>query len=147
LEELKAIKPENNTRWLLLGDFNLIYKAADKNNRRLHHRLMQQFREVLSECELHEIHLQNHKFTWNNERHQPTLIRLDRVFCNAVGTLLLARIFSTPSLPLYQTMLYFYSLIKVDCDGQGHFDLKFLGQNSKLRGCGAMGMDRKIKSS
>ena len=40
LEELKEIKPENNTRWLILGDFNLIYKAADKNNKRLNHRLM-----------------------------------------------------------------------------------------------------------
>jgi hypothetical protein len=51
LEELKEIKPENNTRWLILGDFNLIYKAADKNNRRLNHRLMRQFRDALNECE------------------------------------------------------------------------------------------------
>jgi hypothetical protein len=40
LDELKAIKPENNAKWLLLGDSNLIYKAVDKNNRRLNHRLM-----------------------------------------------------------------------------------------------------------
>jgi hypothetical protein len=83
LEELKAIKPENNTRWLLLGDFNLIYKAADKNNRRLNRRLMRQFQEVLNECELQEIHLQNRKFTWSNERRHPTLMKLDRVFRNA----------------------------------------------------------------
>jgi len=83
LEELKEIKPQNNTRWLILGDFNLIYKAADKNNRRLNNRLMRQFRDALNECELKEIHLQNRKFTWSNERRDPTLMKLDRVFCNA----------------------------------------------------------------
>jgi endonuclease/exonuclease/phosphatase family metal-dependent hydrolase len=70
-------------QWLVLGDFNLIYKASDKNNRRLNHRLMRQFRESLNECDLTEIHLQNRKFTWSNERHDPTLCKLDRVFGNA----------------------------------------------------------------
>ena len=82
LEELKGIKPENNTRCLLLGDFNLICKATDKNNRRLNLSLMRQFREALNECELQEIHLQNRKFTWSNERRQPTLMKLDRFLCN-----------------------------------------------------------------
>jgi len=44
---------------------------------------MQQFRDALNECELKEIHLQNRKFTWSNERRDPTLMKLDRVFCNA----------------------------------------------------------------
>jgi len=43
---------------------------------------MRQFRAALSFCELREIHLQNRKFTWSNERRRPTLARLDRVFCN-----------------------------------------------------------------
>ena len=29
-----------------------------------------------------EIALQNRKYTWSNERENPTLVRLDRVFCN-----------------------------------------------------------------
>ena len=43
---------------------------------------MRQFRATLNHCQLKEIHLQNRKFTWSNERRQPTLVRLDRVFCN-----------------------------------------------------------------
>jgi len=83
LEELKGIKPENNTRWLLLGDFNLICKATDKNNRKLNLSLMRQFHKALNECELQEIHLQNRKFTWSNERRQTKLMKLDRFLCNA----------------------------------------------------------------
>ena len=45
-------------------------------------RRMRQFRGTLSSCELKEIHLQNRKFTWSNGRRNPTLVRLDRVFCN-----------------------------------------------------------------
>ena len=70
-------------RWLITGDFNLIYRAADKNNRNLSPRLMRHFREALDECDLSEISLQNRKFTWSNERQRPTMSRLDRFFCNA----------------------------------------------------------------
>jgi len=35
LNELKELKPEAQRRWLVLGDFNLIYRAWDKNNRNL----------------------------------------------------------------------------------------------------------------
>ena len=66
-EELRTLRPNPNTRWLILGDFNLIYKASDKNNNKINHRLMQQFRDALDDCDLLEIHLQNHKFTWSNE--------------------------------------------------------------------------------
>lgn len=30
-----------------------------------------------------EITLQNRRYTWSNERQHPTLVRLDRVFCNS----------------------------------------------------------------
>jgi len=82
LRELKNSKPVDASAWLVLGDFNLIYCARDKNNRNLNLRRMRQFRAALSFCELREIHLQNRKFTWSNERRRPTLARLDRVFCN-----------------------------------------------------------------
>lgn len=82
LTELRNSKPSDGTGWLVMGDFNLIYQARDKNNRNLNLRRMRQFRAVLSFCELREIHLQNRKFTWSNERRRPTLVRLDRVFCN-----------------------------------------------------------------
>lgn len=82
LRELRRLKPEQGQQWLVLGDFNLIYRARDKSNQNLNLRRMRQFRAALNFCELKEIHLQNRKFTWSNERRRPTLVRLDRVFCN-----------------------------------------------------------------
>jgi exonuclease III len=82
LQKLRNSKPIDDVGWLLLGDINLIYQARDKNNRNLNLRRMWQFRGTLSSCELKEIYLQNRKFTWSNGRRNPTLVRLDRVFCN-----------------------------------------------------------------
>ena len=56
--------------------------VRDKNNTNLNLRRMRQFRATLNHCQLKEIHLQNRKFTWSNERRRPTLVRLDRVFYN-----------------------------------------------------------------
>lgn len=82
LEEVVSLKPHLDTKWLVLGDFNLIYRAYDKNNNNFNCARMGQFHRTLNECKLKEIHLQNRKFTWSNERENPTLVRLDRVFCN-----------------------------------------------------------------
>jgi hypothetical protein len=74
----------------VVGDFNMIYQARDKSNPNLNRRLMGSFRHTLNICELFELNLQNHKFTWSNERENPTLVRLDRVFCNKEWDLLLS---------------------------------------------------------
>jgi hypothetical protein len=78
------MKPQDDTKWLILGDFNLIliYKARDKNNRNLNLRSMRAFHRAIEFCELKEMRLQNRKYTWSNERRRPTLSHLDRVFCN-----------------------------------------------------------------
>jgi hypothetical protein len=44
---------------------------------------MGQFRQALTTCQLKELKLLNRKFTWSNERESPTLVRLDRAFCNS----------------------------------------------------------------
>ena len=51
LRHLRQMKPTNDTRWLLQGDFNLIYRARDKNNRNLNLSLMRSFRRTLNFCE------------------------------------------------------------------------------------------------
>ena len=43
---------------------------------------MGQFRATINYCELKEIHLQDCRFTWSNGQHNPTLERIDKVFCN-----------------------------------------------------------------
>jgi hypothetical protein len=82
MEELTNIKPAASIPWLVLGDYNLIYEARDKNNLTLNRWLMGTFRHTLNTCELLEIALQNRRYTWSNEREELTLVRLDRVFFN-----------------------------------------------------------------
>lgn len=54
IEELKSIKPRVLDKCLITGDFNLIYKAEDKNNNRLNRRLMGHFRQAIELMELKE---------------------------------------------------------------------------------------------
>lgn len=81
LDELVRCQPAN-TPWLCLGDFNLICEAHDKNNQNINRAQMRRFRQALDSSELLEINLQNRKYTWSNGRRNPTLVRLDRAFCN-----------------------------------------------------------------
>ena len=61
--ELIAQKPINGTKWIVMGDFNQIYRARDKNNRNINRSRLNRFRATLDSCELKEIHLQNRRFT------------------------------------------------------------------------------------
>jgi hypothetical protein len=82
LDELISLKPPNPTSWIVLGDSNLIYETRDKSNLNINRKNMGKFRHALDGCELSEFALKNRRYTWSNERDNPTLIRLDRVFCN-----------------------------------------------------------------
>jgi hypothetical protein len=57
LDEIKSLKQNIQTKWLLSGDFNLIYKAEDKSISRLNRRLMGKFKAVLDDLELKELPL------------------------------------------------------------------------------------------
>ncbi|KAM0906298.1 hypothetical protein ACQ4PT_016861 [Festuca glaucescens] len=81
IEELRGLAASRPTRWLILGDFNLIYCVADKNNRRLNRRLMGLFKGALDALRLRELRLNGRKFKWSNEQAIPTLTRIDRFFC------------------------------------------------------------------
>ena len=80
--ELVSLKPPLGTMWLALGDFNQILRARDKSNLNINRSRMRRFRQALQSCELVDIHLQNWRFTWSNERETPTLSRIDGFFCN-----------------------------------------------------------------
>jgi exonuclease III len=83
IRELRRIKQAVLPKWLLLGDFNLIYKVQDKNNDRLDQRLMLTFRRALNHLEVKEIELIGRKFTWTNSHESPTMTRIDRAFAIA----------------------------------------------------------------
>jgi len=81
LQELQNNQLPSHGRWLVLGDFNLIYQAQDKNNTNLNRRLMGSFKSALDNMSLKEIRLNGRRFTWTNEQDNPTMSRIDRVFC------------------------------------------------------------------
>ncbi|KAE8795280.1 hypothetical protein D1007_30019 [Hordeum vulgare] len=81
LTELQDVARSICAPWLVLGDFNLITSAADKNNLNLDRRWMLRFRQALNASSLKEIRLIGRKYTWSNEQSPRTLVRLDRAFC------------------------------------------------------------------
>lgn len=82
LQELRDVRASCPGSWLVCGDFNLIYRAADKNNGRLHRSSMRRFQILIDDLRLVELHLSGRLFTWSNGRQSPTLERLDRAFAS-----------------------------------------------------------------
>lgn len=82
LQELRDVHLTFQGPWVVCGDFNMIYKAVDKNNGWLHHGLMRRFRGLLDILRLDELHLSGRLYTWSSRRDTPTLERLDRVFAS-----------------------------------------------------------------
>lgn len=79
LDELRSVRHSCSGTWMLCGDFNLMYRAEDKSNGRLHRRMMGRFRRLINDLELQELYLNGRRFTWSNERGSPTFERLDLV--------------------------------------------------------------------
>lgn len=88
ISEIKSLKPQMLPSWTILGDFNLICRAADKNNDRINRRLMNTFKSALDDLELREIHLHGGKFTWTSGTANPTMTKIDHVFCTREWELL-----------------------------------------------------------
>ena len=63
LDELARTAPPAPEPWLINGDFNLIYKARDKNNHQLNRRVMGMFRGAIDIVGLKEIKCLNRRFT------------------------------------------------------------------------------------
>lgn len=80
IRELKALKSTASTAWLILGDFNLIYKDEDKNSDRLNRNMMNRFRRALNHLQVKELSLVGRKFTWSNGQENRTMTHIDRVF-------------------------------------------------------------------
>jgi exonuclease III len=81
IRELKQLKNRGKPQWLILGDFNLIYKLQGKSNGRVNRGLMHRFKRAIDHLEVKEINLVGRKFTWSNGQIPPTMSRIDRGFC------------------------------------------------------------------
>jgi hypothetical protein len=60
----------------------LICSEGDKKNQNLDKPMMGRFRRWINDMSLKEIPLHSRQFTWSNGQANPTLVRLDRVFCS-----------------------------------------------------------------
>ena len=82
---LRCLNSFNPYSWLCLGDFNEILEADEKfRGVPKSRRQMQDFRDTLTSCNLHDLGFVGPKFTWNNMREGEFFIkeRLDRIFAN-----------------------------------------------------------------
>jgi hypothetical protein len=82
LDELRMLRATLPGPWAVAGDFNLIMDNRDKNTPVLNRRNLGMFRRCLNDLELKESTLLGRRFTWSNERGQPTLVKLDRWFAS-----------------------------------------------------------------
>lgn len=85
LRELRTIRAQCVGPWMLAGDFNMIYKEEDKNNSNLNRAIMGRFKRFIDDVAIKELPLYGCQFTWtsSNTSANPTLVKLDRVFCSA----------------------------------------------------------------
>lgn len=54
---MRDIHGSITSSWMILGDFNLILEAQDKNNAHLNRQFMGRFRQAVDDLELKEVHL------------------------------------------------------------------------------------------
>jgi exonuclease III len=80
--ELREVRAECAGPWVVVGDFNLIFQDEDKNNSNLDRAMMGRFWRWINDLALKEVPLIGKKITWSNGQANPTLVRLDRVFCS-----------------------------------------------------------------
>jgi hypothetical protein len=86
LEWFKNNEMPDETKWLVVGDFNLIRTPQNRNKPRGSISKMFAFNEAISSLSLVEIPLKGCKYTWTNKQQDPLLERLDWFFLLTLGS-------------------------------------------------------------
>jgi hypothetical protein len=71
LQELTSLKSTMQPEWIILRDFNLIYRAQDKSNNRINLGMINRFRNTIDDLQLLPIEMHGRRFTWCNDQHSP----------------------------------------------------------------------------
>jgi exonuclease III len=77
LQEISNLKQHMEPAWLIIGDFNLIYRAEDKNNQRVNLRLINRFKNTIDNLQLAPLELKGKRFTWCNDQQNATMTKID----------------------------------------------------------------------
>jgi hypothetical protein len=80
LSELQKIQNVMRLEWAILGDFNMIKRAREKNKGSINRRVMSHFNSTIDDLHLLELDLNGRAFIWTNEQVDPTMTRIDRFF-------------------------------------------------------------------
>lgn len=77
-EELKEAKSTIAMPLMVAGDFNVTLNLQDRSNLNHHVNQMRGFRGLIEQLELIDLPLHGRRYTWSNERENPTFVRLDK---------------------------------------------------------------------
>ncbi|KAF9588252.1 hypothetical protein IFM89_008664 [Coptis chinensis] len=84
------LKPQNDVKWLVMGDFNEVLNLAEKQGGRPFNYLKAMpFRDMVDGCELIDLGFMGNTFTWKNKQKgcRRILERIDRSLANAAWML------------------------------------------------------------
>lgn len=86
LQELMDLSVSMSCPWVIVGDFNLTLRPADKSsdNFNMHEALF--FSSAIQSMQLQDLPLLERRFTWSNQQDVPILVRLDRALVNVAWT-------------------------------------------------------------
>lgn len=86
LEWFREIQMPPEVDWLIVGDFNLIRRAFDRNREGADATEMFLFNEAISKLDFIELPLHGRQYTWSNKQFPPLLERLDWFFTSSSWT-------------------------------------------------------------
>lgn len=80
MSEISDVRHLHAGPWALVRDFNLLVNPEDKNKATINRRMMARFKPLLNRLELKELYLNGRRYTWSNERREPTMEKIDHIF-------------------------------------------------------------------
>jgi hypothetical protein len=90
LQEIRSLKQSMKLEWLIRGDFNLIYRAQDKNNDRINLAMINRFKRTIDDLQLLPLEMHGRRFTWCNDQQSPTISKIDHLLaCIAIRAFIL----------------------------------------------------------